>query len=228
MLKFFRIVCKDIKLELRGKQMIILLFSLSMLLALIVSLALSSSFLPLPQIKKIFPALFWIIFLMVSTLCFSKATSSELDTMAVRGLILSGISADILFISKTLVVAIIIACSQLVAAVFLNGLLGLDFNLFTVSFLFLIFFVSLGYSALGLLLSTISYNTTLKNTFLPLILLPLLFPLIFAGVELSFDILISGQTWGDSKWWWIITAFNAIYISFGGILYRALIWSNSK
>jgi ABC-type transport system involved in cytochrome c biogenesis permease component len=70
--------------------------------------------------------------------------------------------------------------------------------------------LSVGYSCLLVLLATITINVRLQGILLPLLAIPLSFPLTLAGIELVSESLIGGGI-GNSAWLPLLIVADVVY-----------------
>jgi len=221
--QFLYLIRKDLKLELRSKQALALIISLALLLSLITAVGINDAFLTSSAIAKIYLPLLWVISLFIATLSISRSFEFEIEQRAVDGVILTGVNLDAIFYSKTISNLLIMLVGHLVTiftlAAFLNvPILNQLPNLLLVSFLTL-----LGYSALGTLLSAMTVTSKLRGMLLPMLLLPLSFPLFFAALEVGLTIFDTNQINLSSFWFEFLGFLDFLYIALGAYLFQFVI-----
>ncbi len=217
---FWVLFKKDLALELRRKESLTLLISLSLLLALTVSLGINNLFLPMPTVTKIYIPLLWLISILCGTLASSRSYEYEMENAAYEGVLLTGISSPAIFLAKLLSNFLILICGHFFSAFALAAFLDVD-----ISAAFLAFFVIscatiFGFTCLATLLAAISVNSQLKGLLLPLLLLPLSLPLFFAGSELSFISIYEGGSLFDSIWLGLLVGLDLLYLTLGAWLFE--------
>lgn len=80
------------------------------------------------------------------------------------------------------------------------------------SLLFVFFIGTLGFSALGTLLSSLSSNLKTREIMLPILLYPLMVPLVIGSVRMTGQ-LVAGKELGDMmNWVGLVLCFDVIYI----------------
>ena len=218
---FFTLVRKDLLNESRRYETWTALVSISILLSVIASCGVSAAFLEPNAVRKLFPALLWMIFLFASTASVSRSFEYECELNGLGGLLLAGASPSIIFLAKFLVNFVAISLSQLFSTAVLMALLDVGAPLLPFSTLTLL--VSAGYSALATLLSGMAMTAKLKGLLLPLILLPLLFPLFFCAVELGAGAMSSGSLETSSTWFSLLIVLDLVYLSLGTLLFEYVI-----
>ena len=220
---FWRLFMKDALLEWRGRENIALLLGLSILLSMIVAAGVRNAFLPPAAVLKIYAPLVWIISVFAATLAIGRSYEYEFEDMALEGLLLGGAPAGLIFLAKTACNFILILSGHIAAMLALAVLLDVNILPFAGKFVFLSLLVTWACAALGTLLAALSATSRLKSLLLPLILLPLLFPLYFAALELSAEIVFSSILEIESFWFALLLVLDVLYIMLGLGLYGFVI-----
>ena len=81
----------------------------------------------------------------------------------------------------------------------------------------------LALAALVVLLVGVAGTSRLRGILVPLLALPLLFPLFFAGVEMTSNVVLSGGLPAGSVWPSILVCINALYLILGINLFELAI-----
>lgn len=220
---FWQLFRKDITLEVRSKESVAFLLSLAVLLSMIVAVGVNNAFLPPPTVLKLYAPLLWIISVFSATLAIGRSYEYELENMALEGLVLSGAPSGQIFLAKTACNFVLSLFGYVAAMLALAALLDVNVAPFFVDLMLLSILVTVGYAALGTLLAGISATSRLKGMLLPLILLPLLFPLYFAALELSAGIIYRQVFDFGSFWFALLLALDVLYIVLGLSLYEFVI-----
>ena len=223
MKKLWRLIIKDFQCEFRSKETIGLLVMLSILLSVLVSFGVAGSFVNKDIIEKLFPTFIWAIFVFASTVSITRSLEYEIEGSAISGLILTGVSPSLVYLSKVITNVVINLIGLLVATAVLGIMLNVQFYNWLLQFLFISSGVSLGYCAMSTLLTAMTATSRLKGLLLPVVLLPLLFPLLFAALELTTLLIYEGTIFGDTIWLSMLLAFDLIYIVAGINLFGVVI-----
>lgn len=214
---------KDFTLELRNRETVTVLFSLSILLSLIIAVGVNGAFLNPSQLQRVFPALWWIASVFVATLAIGRSFEYESEHMAYEALLLSGVPAALLYASKVLVNFVVMAVGCLFTLFILAGLLDVRALPNAGTLILISIVVMFGYSALSTLLSALAAGSRLKTMLLPLLLLPLVFPLFFSALELSAHAFASGATRGAESWMMTAVGLDLIYFGLGLTLFDGVL-----
>jgi len=204
---------KDFLTEFRTKETLTLQFCMSLLLATIVSVGANSTFLTHAQVQQIFPMLIWVIFIFSATVSISRSYEYEFQNAAIEGLVLTGVSPWLIFISKFISNCIVVLIGHLISFFVLALLLNMPIIGSLGGFFLVSVAAVIGYCAISTLLTPVSLSSRLKGMLLPLILLPLLFPLLFAALEITTELFQEGHMDYESIWASLLIGFDVIYFT---------------
>lgn len=220
---FLQLLKKDLLLEWRGRESLSFLLCLAILLSMIVAVGVNNAFVPPPVVLKLYAPMLWIISVFSATLAIGRSYEHELDNMALEGLVLGGAAPGSIFLAKTACNFLLSMFGHCVSMLSLAALLDVNILDFVWLFLLLSVLVTAGYAALGTLLAAVSVTSRLRGMLLPLILLPLLFPLYFAALELSAGVIYERAFDTASFWFVLLLALDVLYIVLGINLYEFVI-----
>jgi len=191
---------KELTLEARGRELLVLLICSSLMTAILVGAGVSSAVLDQETTRKLYPTLLWVVFILSTTSASVRAQESELEGRGFEGLLLVGVTGPQLYISKLIVTAFLFWFDWSVL-VFLLGAV-LDQNIYPIAKILIGvgLIASLCLGALVVLLSALTGTSRIRGVLLPLLTIPLLFPLFFAGIELTTHALIFGVFDTSSIW----------------------------
>ena len=223
MSQLLTLIGKDLHCELRSKETLGLHLTLALLFAALASFGVFSALLSPREISSIFPLLIWLIFLFCATSSISRSFEYEMSQHAIEGLLLSAVPAWVIFLSKVLVNTTIGFIGHMLAATALVLFFNLSVSEIILPFLLLSLAVILAYSSLATLLAFVSMHSRMRGMLLPLILLPLMFPLLFAAVELTAELLQSGRIDLSSGWVSLLLVFDGIYLVLGLNLFEHVV-----
>ena len=87
----------------------------------------------------------------------------------------------------------------------------------------ILFLGTLGFAAVGTLLSAISVNTRAREILLPVLLFPVAIPILLAAVK-STGLLINGGTLSDAmSWIKILTGFDIVFLVLSCLLFEFVV-----
>lgn len=223
MRQFLVLLRKNLLLELRSMEALALLFSLVALLAVVFSLALQLAVVPQSLVARIYPAVLWSIFPLVAVLFSGKSQESEVRDGALEGLLLAGARPEALYLAKVCSETFYLSFAAIVAAAVLGVLLDtIELNALlrhaAVGTL-----LSAGVAALSVLLGGAALNSRLRALLLPLLVVPMLFPPLFAALQLSFEVSAGAGLDPGSIWLSLLIGVDLLYVVLGINLYEQVL-----
>lgn len=128
----------------------------------------------------------WIALVFAAMLGLTRGLAVEETNAAIEGLMLAPVDRSAIFLGKvasSVVFVTVVGWIDLAAVVvFLNS----PFPLSVVTSLLVVFpLAALGFSAVGVLLTMVTLHSQLREAVLPVLLVPLVIPVILAGIELT-------------------------------------------
>lgn len=220
---FLALVRKDFLLELRTKETLTVLLTLSLLLSVIASYGINSAILSAENTRRLFPVLVWIVFIFSATVSINRSFEHELEGGALDGLVVSGAPPYIIYLAKVLSNALVMCAAQLISVTALSVLLNIALTSLLMPLCILSILVITGYSALATLLAGIAGFARLKGMLLPVLLLPVLFPILFAALELTDELIMSGELLWESAWLSLLIGLDVVYVVLGVNLFEYVI-----
>jgi heme exporter protein B len=202
------VVWKDLVVELRSRELIssMLVFSVLVILIFYYSLELDSQ-----TREKLTPGVLWVTFAFAGTLGLNRSMAMEQDHGCLDGLLLAPVDRNAIYFGKVLgnlifmmgVEAIVLPIYGIVYNV----------NLFNPGLFLVIFLGSLGYVAVGTLLSSMAVQTRTRDILLPIILFPIVIPLLLAAVKATGGFL-SGIPYSEiSRYIQLLIVYDLIFIA---------------
>ncbi|GBE14759.1 CcmB protein [bacterium BMS3Abin14] len=214
------IAWKDLVLEMRGREVIVLLSVFGFLILTLFSLSAQAGS---PALTELAPGVLWITFLFAGVLGLGRTFDRERENGCFHGLLLSPADPVQIYWGKCLSTLIFILVFQ-----------ALLWPVFTVLYGFSpikgVFFAwagfvlgDLGFVALGVLLSSMTIHLRSREMLLPLLLFPLCLPVLVGGVRCTTIALTGGDP--GLAWIWLgrLMAFDVIFISLGTLLFPMVV-----
>ena len=205
--KVWAIVRKDLALERRSREMLGSMF----LFCLLVLLVFSFSFdLRIEQPTAVAPGVLWVAISFAGMLGLARSFVLERDQGCLDGLLLCPVDRSVLYVGKMLSNLIFISLAEAV-------LLPLYLALFNLSFKALLLPVivlgTLGFSAVGTLLSAMTVKVRAREVMLPILLFPVVLPVLIAAVRLTAGIM-DAQPWPEiRRWMQLLVGFDVLFIA---------------
>jgi len=211
----FILLHKELRLELRARELITLLLCQGLLLAALLGAGVSSAILDAPTTKKIFPMPLWLVFLFSTTGSMVRSNEYELEGRGFEGLLLAGVSGAQMYVAKVVVASILFFLNFLLLLAFVSVALDQDISSIVLALGGVGALSSVCMGSLLVVLSAIASTARLKGVLLPLISLPLLFPLYFIGVEMTTELALRGVLDLAGIWPTLLVCATATYFLIG-------------
>ena len=178
------LTAKDLRAELRGRELINAMLLFSVLAVLIFSFALE---LDRAARETSIAGVFWVTVIFSGMLGLNRSLAAEKDRGTLDALLLAPIPRAALFFGKmlsNLIFMLIVAGMLLVLVTVLFNL-----SMFVPWLLIVILLGTVGFGVVGTLLSSMTVHTRARETMLPILLLPVSLPIILTAVKASTAIL---------------------------------------
>jgi ABC-type transport system involved in cytochrome c biogenesis permease component len=209
------LIHKEWRLEWRSKELFTLLACNAVLFSVLVGAGVSSAVLDAATAEKIYPMLLWVVFMLSTTTAVSRFNEQELEGRGFEGLLLSGVSGAQMYLAKVVVMTIFFS----VSFVFLAFLLALTLDNDVSELLGSLCFVGIGASsalaALLALLAAVASTSKLKGILLPIISIPVLFPVFLCGMEMTTELVLNGALAEGSPWPLVLLCAETLYLVAG-------------
>ena len=184
----FAVVWKDLAAEFRSRELLSAMLVFSMLVILIFNFALE---LDIKTRQSVTAGVLWATFAFAGTLGLNRSMAVEKDRGCIDGLLLAPVDRSAIYFGK---VISNLAFMLIVEAIVLPMYSVLyNVNLFKPGLLGVILLGSIGYTAVGTLLSAMSVQTRTRDVLLPILLFPVAIPVLLASVKASSGILAGAE-----------------------------------
>lgn len=196
------IVQKDLAAELRSRELLSAMLVFSMLVILIFNFALE---LDVKVRQSVTAGVLWTTFAFAGTLGLNRSMAVEKDRGCLDGLLLAPVDRAAIYFGKAISnLAFMLIVEAIVLPLY--ALLYNEVRIFQPSFLGVILLGSIGYIAVGTLLSAMSVQTRTRDVLLPILLFPVAVPVLLASVKASSG-LLNNATFTE-----ILTSLNLLIV----------------
>jgi heme exporter protein B len=204
--KLWTLVLKDLSLEMRSREMLSSMF----IFALLVVLVFSFSFdLRLEEVSAVAPGVLWVAITFAGMLGLARSFVLERDQGCLDGLLLCPVDRSLLYLGKMLSNLTFISLTELVVLPLCFALFDLTFHLLLLPILLL---GTIGFSAVGTIVSAMTVHARAREVMLPILLFPLVLPALIAAVRLTGGVL-DRQPWGEIRnWMELLVGFDVIFL----------------
>lgn len=174
------IVWKDLAAELRSRELLSAMLVFALLVILIFNFALE---LDATTRRVATPGILWATFAFAGTLGLNRSMAVEKDRGCLDGLLLAPVDRSAIYFGKTISnLAFMIIVEAVVLPVYS---VLYNTNLFNSGLIVVILLGSVGYVAVGTLLSSMAVQTRTRDVLLPILLFPVIIPVLIASVKAS-------------------------------------------
>lgn len=210
------------RLELRTREVSLVLFTSVLLIAVLLAAGTGTAFLDPFITRKVFPLIFWTTIVTASSLGLGRAFESEMRNGVLEALATGGAQLRKVFFAKQLVVALFLSATMIVSFYVLAAVFQISESQTSNTLLPLFIILSLAYAALGNLLSVVALGSALRSSLLPLLFIPCCFPLFFASLELTHAAIL-GQNPFELPWFGLSLFMMVLYSLLGALLFPAAV-----
>jgi heme exporter protein B len=214
---------KDLLVEFRTKETLWATIGMAFLFGVVTSLGLNTAFLSPMQVKSVFPVLLVLNFLFAGILTISRSFEYEFKQGALVALISTQISPSLVFFTKFLSNLLVSFLGLAVLYLTNISLMNIQMVPSHPEILIIMSLLVVGFVALSTLLIPFTLSSQLRGIMLPLVLLPLLFPLLFGSLELVYVALDGNSIDLTSPWLSLLIGFDVIYLALGMVLFEQVV-----
>ncbi|NOX21299.1 MAG: heme ABC transporter permease [Nitrospirae bacterium] len=215
------IVKKDILLEFRAKEALSIMVFLSLLLIVVFNLAVD---IDKDNVSSLAPGILWVVFAFSGVLGMGKTSLSEREDGAYLNVFFSAVSMEVFYIAKVISNLIFLLFMELFTIVSFVVLFNYDALIKGLPALTLpLLLGSIGFSAVGTLFSFLSTGSRFGEIILPFLFLPVVVPVLIAGVSAT-DLILNNTTGGALlKWLKMLAVFDLLYLTVSLMLFKHIV-----
>ena len=216
---------KDVRTEARTRQMVSSMFVFAVLVLLVFNFTL---FLDEVRALELGPGILWVAFVFAATLGLNRSFAIEGENRCLSGLMLAPAPRSAIYFGKLFSNVLFMMAME----IFVLPLFVVFFNLtlwelLTPSELATFFLVlvvgTIGYAAVGTILSGVAANTTMREVLLPVLLFPVSVPIVIGAAEstrLLFD-----ENPDTAPWIWIrvLLVFAVVFLVVSWLIFEYVI-----
>lgn len=202
------IVWKDLAAELRSRELLSAMLVFALLVILIFNFALDLQ----PALRStVTPGILWVTFVFAGTLGLNRSMATEKDRGCLDGLLLAPVDRSAIYFGKAIGNLIFMLIIEIIVLPVYSVLYNI--NLLNPGLVVVILLGSVGYVAVGTLLSAMAVQTRTRDILLPILLFPLSIPVIISAVKASTGFL-EGWTMPEIQpWLSLLIVYDVIFIA---------------
>ena len=207
---FFRamgaIVWKDLAAELRGRELISAMLVFALLVILIFNFALE---LEAETRASVTSGVLWVTFAFAGTLGLNRSMAMEKDRGCLDGLLLAPVDRSAIYFGKAIGNLVFMFIVEIIVLPVYSVLYNT--NLFNLGLLLVILLGSIGYVAVGTLLSSMAVQTRTRDVLLPILLFPVAIPVFIAAVKASSGFLMGIDMAEIQPWLSLLITYDVVF-----------------
>ena len=205
--QLYAIIAKELAVEWRTKETLSAMLVFALLVLVIFNFAFDLQGL---DIKVIGPGLLWVAFSFSGIIGLGRSFAAERDRGSLDGMLLAPVDRGAIFLGKAFANFVFILVMEVVTLPLFVILFNVQMEWFPL--VGYILMGTLGFSAVGTLLSAIAASTRMRDVMLPVLLFPVLVPLLVASVKITQGALQNVQFSDYQGWFNLLLAYDAIFL----------------
>jgi heme exporter protein B len=210
------IVWKDLRCELRTRQVWIGMAMFALLVLVVFNFAFD---LRVDNKAAVAPGALWIAFVFASVLGLGRTLAAEQDRGSMDRLLLCPVDRTAVYFAKLIGNLAFIGTVEFVALPIFAAIY--DLPIITGLILPIVLLGTIGVAAVGTLFSAVAATTQAREVLLPLLVFPLIVPVVIGAVKAT-EALVSPVS-GDAPWLGLIAAFDVIFLSISAVTFQYVI-----
>jgi heme exporter protein B len=208
---------KDLRIEARSRVGLWQVVPFALLVLILVAFAIGPDN---ASLRHAAPGIFWIAVLFSTVLTIQRSVAIESGEGTRDGLRLSGIDPAGIFLGKAAAVGLQLLVLQIVLWAGVTFLFNVRVHVFWLAIVTSLL-ATVGLACAGVLYGALSAGLRVRDTLLPLLVLPVLAPVLLAGSK-AWQAALDGSSSSGAEWLRILIPFAVIYLVIGIVLYGPL------
>ena len=219
------LIRKDLGLQFRSKETLVLIFVFSVLVVLIFAFAFGPIFPEKVERGKLAASVLWAAFVFAGIITLNRSFTVERSHGALHGIRLTGVDVSNLYLAKVISNVVFLFLLEIVITPIALQFLDL-LDVVTMGILLKLLGVlsigTLGFCAVGVLLAGMSTSTNGGESLLSVILLPLVIPIIMGGAKCTVSLLVTGGL-NERFWLHLLIGCSLVFLAAAYLLAAAVI-----
>jgi len=210
---------KDMRIEWRTRESLASMVVLGVLLVVIFSVAFDPAPVDAPRLA---PSVLWAAFVFTGLLGVQRGFVLEREQDCLGGLLASPLDPAALYLGKLAANVVLLAATQALVVPLVAVLLHVDVGRALPSLLLVLLLGNLGFAALATLFAAMTVRARAREVMLPVLLLPVVVPVLIAGVKAT-EAVLAGGLGAASGALGVLVAFDVIFVAAGILLFEQVI-----
>lgn len=212
------VVWKDLTAELRSREIFSAMFVFALLVVLIFNFALE---LEAGTRASVAAGVLWATFTFAGTLGLNRSMSMEKDRGCLDGLLLAPVDRSAIFFGKMVGNLVFMLIVELVVIPLFSILYNI--NLIQPGLLLVTLLGSIGYIAVGTLLSAMAVQARTRDILLPILLFPVVIPVVIAAVKASSGYLQGIPMNEITPWLNLLVVYDIIFLTTAWLVFDKVV-----
>jgi heme exporter protein B len=204
------IIWKDFITEIKTRELFSSMFIFALLVVIIFIFSINLS---LIQASEVGPGVLWVAFLFAGTIGLNRSFMLEKENDCLQGLLLAPMDRTALYFGKLVSNLVFLLIMEVFTLPLFMVFFNIDLLPHLLPLLYVIFVGTLGFCAVGTLLSSLSANLKTRDIMLPILLYPLIIPIIIGSVRMTGQVLAGEPLSNMMNWVSLTLCFDIIYIA---------------
>lgn len=200
-----RIAWKDLRIELRSREIIYTMMFFGAVIVVVFSFAFPRD---IEMVRAAAPGMLWVAIAFAGTLGLGRAFDREREHDTMRALLLAPIPRLSVFLGKSITIALLVLAVSAVVVPLLALFLGAPLFDNVLPLLAVLVLGAIGFAVVGSTFAATLLKVRSRDVLLPVVLYPILIPLFVSGTTVT-ETLIAAHVKLDVAWYWI--RFLALY-----------------
>ncbi|MDL1896760.1 hypothetical protein FBQ82_10820 [Anaerolineae bacterium CFX7] len=205
--QLYAIIAKELQVEWRTKETLSAMLVFALLVLVIFNFAFD---LQGVDIRVFGPGVLWVAFSFSGIIGLGRSFAAERDRGSLDGMLLAPVDRGAIFLGKAFANLVFILAMEIVTLPLFVILFNVPIEWFPL--VGYILMGTLGFAAVGTLLSAIAASTRMRDVMLPVLLFPVLVPLLVASVKLTQGALQNLPFSDYQGWFNLLLAYDVIFL----------------
>jgi heme exporter protein CcmB len=216
-----RVAGKDLRIELRSREIIYTMAFFGGLLVVIYAFAFPRDE---EALRAALPGMLWVTIAFAGTIGLGRAFDRERENDTMRALLLAPVPRLAVFLGKAISIAVLVFAVAVVVAPLLALFLNAPLFAHPGPFVLAVVLGIVGISVVGTVFAATLLKVRSRDVLLPVILYPLLIPLFVAGTEAT-AALVAVRPNFDGAWYWIkfLGIYDAVFLVLSLWIFESLV-----
>lgn len=212
------IAMKDLRAELRGREVFSTMTMFSVLAVIIFGMAFD---LRVPASEMVAPGVLWVIILFGGVLGLNRSFGAEMDRGTLPALLMAPVDRSAIYFGKVLANFVFTLLTAIVILVIMFFVF--DVNMLQPLIFLAVALGTLGYVGVGTIFAALTATTRARESMLPILLLPVMVPVFVAGVAITAAV-IDGRNLGSvGNWLGILVGFDLVFLVVAYLLFDIIL-----